>query len=517
MSLVIQHARVFDGPHSTAVRIQNGVIAGFDARVEAGDEVVDARGATLLPGLIDAHVHLLPGAPHQALSFGVTTELDMFTKPDLLVRLRSSGGADFRSSGIGATAPGGHPSAMYAPIPYVEDPEAFVEARIGEGADYLKIIYDRGSRYPVPTLDRPTVEALTKAAHARNLLVTVHTTTCVAALDAVEAGADGLQHLPMDEELPDELVQALVAHNVFVTPTLATLENVFQGAGGATMLADPHLSPWLGGFWKAALTQVPTGWTDIGYDRALGNMRKLIDAGVELLAGTDVPNPGTVHGASLHRELELLVQAGLTPAQALRSATEAPARRFGLTDRGVVAPGKRADLVLVDGDPTQRITDTRRIKGIWRAGVGYDRQAFPGSEHERELITALKAQVDKVLDALPALLKEEEVIREDDDALLGYLRPCPDGTWLPCTVFGYPLGPPSTRDDAVDLVHERGLAVLAERWQVRDGDEWYACVIQEATRQKVRVQVVDLGHPRPYAVLELRGDQLRPGATSPVS
>jgi hypothetical protein len=102
-----------------------------------------------------------------------------------------------------------------------------------------------------------------------------------------------------------------------------------------------------------------------------------------LLCGTDAPNPGTTHGASVHDELALMVAAGLSPVTALAGATSLPARRFGLTDRGRIAAGLRADLVLVDGDPTTTITDTRRIVGVWRTGVKLDRDAYRARVAER--------------------------------------------------------------------------------------------------------------------------------------
>jgi imidazolonepropionase-like amidohydrolase len=95
---------------------------------------------------------------------------------------------------------------------------------------------------------------------------------------------------------------------------------------------------------------------------------------VAILAGTDVSEPlpqfgGLAHGASLHHELQLLVAAGLTPIEALRAATVTPAQQFGLTDRGRIAPGVRADLLLVDGDPTTSISDTLSIRAVWCRGV----------------------------------------------------------------------------------------------------------------------------------------------------
>ena len=101
---------------------------------------------------------------------------------------------------------------------------------------------------------------------------------------------------------------------------------------------------------------------------------------MDILAGTDVSEPiptlgGLAHGASLHREPQLLVSAGLTPLEALRAATSTPARRFGLTDRGRIAPGLRADLLLVDGDPTTTISDTLSVRMVWRRGVEQEQVA----------------------------------------------------------------------------------------------------------------------------------------------
>jgi imidazolonepropionase-like amidohydrolase len=94
---------------------------------------------------------------------------------------------------------------------------------------------------------------------------------------------------------------------------------------------------------------------------------------VPILAGTDAPNPGTAHGVSIHREMELLVEAGLTPQQALAAATSVPARAFRLDDRGRIAPGLRADLVLAGGDPLKDITETRNIVRIWKGGKAVER------------------------------------------------------------------------------------------------------------------------------------------------
>jgi imidazolonepropionase-like amidohydrolase len=111
----------------------------------------------------------------------------------------------------------------------------------------------------------------------------------------------------------------------------------------------------------------------VSCDAAPQAIRQLFAAGVPLLAGTDSPAPGTTYGASLHRELEHLVSAGLTPAAALAAATSAAARAFRMSDRGRVKTGMRADLLLVDGDPSKEIRATRNIVAIWKRGVRVQR------------------------------------------------------------------------------------------------------------------------------------------------
>ena len=126
--------------------------------------------------------------------------------------------------------------------------------------------------------------------------------------------------------------------------------------------------------WTRTLKGLFNTFPEGNFDNCLKTVLALHQAGVDILAGTDVsvPTPalgGLAHGASVHQEMQLLVQAGLSPIEALKSATSIPARRFGLTDRGRVAKGLQADLLLVEGDPTTNIDDSLNIRGVWRKGV----------------------------------------------------------------------------------------------------------------------------------------------------
>ena len=412
----IVNAKVFDGTTArdwTSVRFVDGLIAACSSTSAAqhGDEVVDAHGATVLPGLIDAHVHLVPGALAQSLTFGVTTVLDMFSKPDEVARAKEQAGsradvADVRSSGIGATAPDGHPSIIYAPFPTLtgaDQVEQFVLERIAEGSDYLKIISGTGGLWP--SLEPETIRALVVAAHDQGVIVVAHVSSTGGLEEVVAGGVDVVAHVPVNAELDQALVDLMAEAGIVVGPTLATIENTLGERGGAAVVADPRLAKALGDNWVRRLTSdasEPPGRIMAPYARAEGNVRQLADGGITLLAGTDAPNPGTVFGASLHRELELLVRCGLSTAKALASATSEPARVFGLVDRGRVATGQRANLVLVSGDPLTDITATRAIERIWRGGTACDRQAFAASAAETEQLDAFDAQIAKAVAAVRA-------------------------------------------------------------------------------------------------------------------
>jgi imidazolonepropionase-like amidohydrolase len=391
---LIRGARVFDGVRMLGRRdvlVQNGRIAGIGERLTfAGATEVDGTGRTLLPGFIDAHTHTFADVLPQALAFGVTTQLEMFTNPGMSARWKEeqrgagvAGRADVFSSGYLVTAPGGHGTQFGMPIPTINAPDsaqAFVDARIAEGSDYIKIVYDDGGAYSLkrPTLDQATVKALVDAAHARGKLAVVHVHSLDFATKAIEAGADGLVHVYSDSDAHAAFVALAKARNAFVIPTLAVNMSVTGTAAGTSLINDARIDSLLTRNDVGQLQQAfPTRpGAAAKYANAEGAVRALNAAGVAVIAGTDAPNPGTTHGASMHNEIELLVRAGLTPAQALAAATSVPARAFRLADRGRIAVGQRADLMLVRGDPTSDITATRAIDGVWKGGVRFDRAAY---------------------------------------------------------------------------------------------------------------------------------------------
>lgn len=412
----IRNARVFDGvrvAEGTDVLIHDGRIARVGKSIAAPKdaEVVEATGKTLLPGLVDAHTHVWGDALEQALIFGVTTELDQFADHVMAAKMRAEqkagnvpGRADLFSAGTLVTAPKGHGTEYGMPIPTITSPseaQSFVDARIAEGSDWIKLVYDDGKTYGLnfPTLSKETMRAVIEAAHKRKKLAVVHIGTLAGARDAIDAGADGIVHLFVDRDPDPEFGAFLARHKAFAIPTLIVLKSVSGEAGGATLLNDPRLEPYLNGETRgrlqSAFPRLP-GRPEMSYAAAETSVRQLLAANVPVLAGTDSPNPGTSHGAAMHRELELLVKAGLTPVQALAAGTSVPAKAFHIEDRGRIAVGLRADLLLVNGDPTKDITATRDIAAVWKGGVRLDRTKFA------KAVTAARAAEARVPQGLDA-------------------------------------------------------------------------------------------------------------------
>ncbi|MCE2558093.1 MAG: CIA30 family protein [Acidobacteria bacterium] len=392
---VIQGARVFTGDavlDSATVLIRGrtieSVTSGDDIPATAGAdaEIVDGTGMTLLPGLIDSHTHNFGPALEQALNFGVTTVLDMLTAEAMAAQWRrqqEAGAVPDRAdvfAGGPVTVEGGHGTQFGIALPTLNDPEqteAFIADRMAAGADFIKVIYEPGSAgRPLPTFAASTLARIATAAHSHDLLAVFHISTAKEAGEAIAAGADALVHMYFDDAGGPDLIEAARKAGIFLVPTLAVLETVTGMAGGLELAGDPLIAPFLTPEQRGGLGQDfgrepdPDGMASI-----LADVGALHAAGVPILAGSDAPNPGTTHGASVHRELELLVRAGLTPVEALHAATAAPVDAFGLGDRGRIAPGFKADLLLVQGDATADVLATRDIAGIWKDGVRFERQA----------------------------------------------------------------------------------------------------------------------------------------------
>lgn len=397
----VTNVRLFDGERFTEnadVLVEDGRIRAVGRNLDVDDstEQISGEGMTLMPGLIDSHVHVFADALGQALRFGVTTVLDMFTTPDILgpaqdrrEKLDAQKVADLFSAGILATAPGGHGTQYGIDIPTIEAPEqaeGFVDARLAEGSDYIKIVYDDGSAFGADfaSIDRATLNALVDAAHARDVLAVVHVSDLASARHAIQAGADGLAHVFADQPVDEGFISLIRDSGAFVIPTLSVLESLAGTERASRLLEDPRINRFLDPAARQQLeSRFGAGRGKAFIELARNNVERLAEAGIPILAGTDAPNPGTAHGASLHRELVLLTESGLANTRALAAATSVPARAFGLEDRGRVREGAIADLVLVEGDPATDIAATRSIARIWKDGREIERR--PPDEQSPEV------------------------------------------------------------------------------------------------------------------------------------
>jgi imidazolonepropionase-like amidohydrolase len=358
----ITNVRVFDGAGLTELRSVHLDGSHLVPVPAAGSRVLDAGGGTLVPGLIDTHVHVEDRAELAASAhWGVTTALDMGTPHlDKTMPLRHLDAvADLFSAGHPAVAPGATAIRKmdYPPSIAVADPsgaEAHIAACLRDGVDYVKVLVEDPHQPGTKALDPATVKAIIDAAHRHGLKVVAHTVTDATFRVAVEAGADVVTHVPIQAVVsPDVARPGLV-----VSPTLVMMRGIC-----ATIGRKPALRA------LAALRVIPR----MDFENSLNSVRRLHSAGATILAGTDANSDPTTpysppHGEAMHQELQLLVDAGLSPVEALRAATVAPAEVFGLVDRGTIAAGRRADLLLVTGDPTSDISATRNITGVWIAG-----------------------------------------------------------------------------------------------------------------------------------------------------
>lgn len=384
-SFAIRNVRVFDGEKTVEranVVVREGRVhaLGPDAPIPRGFEVIDGSGKTLLPGFIDSHVHVFPGAQADALRFGVTTELDMFNTNADFTKWRVQresvarvAEADTWSAGIGVSVPGGHPNQwvpenlprLTAGVPA----GVFVPARIAEGSDFIKLIIEDNAAldpgHPLPTVTPDEACAVIAAARAQGKLSIAHATSQSNALTAVRCGASGLAHIFVDAPAGEEFVRTAREKRVFFVSTLSLLD-----VGGRATSPQPGL---LSAGQERSLRMTSPLIHAGDFERALESARRLHAAGVPIVAGTDAPASGTAHGVSIHSEIANLVKAGFTPEEALSAATSLPAQVFAIPDRGRVKAGARADLTLVYGDPTRHIEDTLRIQEIWKNGFRIER------------------------------------------------------------------------------------------------------------------------------------------------
>lgn len=347
----ITNVHVFDGTKFgklTTVVTVGGIITNGNA---FGATVVDGNGGYLIPGLIDAHCHITSCSYLTTMrQYGVTTALDMGTFPYSAVSAcKASGVTDILGSGAAGAVNGtainlipGFPSSSFIPNP--KSAQKFVADRVAEGADYIKVILD-----PLGP-DEATLAAVTKAAHQAGKIVISHAPSFDGYREAQQARVDIPTHAPLDKPLDGPSITKLTAGRHYVIPTLIMMQSIVNN------------------------THAPYEAYTIA---AQGSVSAMYKAGMPILVGTDANSSPFVpanppFGESIHDELALFVAAGISNVDALRGATSLAAAAFRLYDRGSIKPGLRADLVLLQNDPTIDISNARTIQKVWVAGIMTD-------------------------------------------------------------------------------------------------------------------------------------------------
>ncbi len=415
-TFAISGVNIWDGTGRAAIR--DGVIVVSDGRIQAigprastpipkGASVIPGEGKTLIPGLINAHGHVgmtkgLKAGPEnygeenilaqlrQYARYGVTTVLSLGTDFEAMFKLRGPAReneaprATVFTAGRGFTGKQGYPSVLpgNAGVPRevdsVEEVRKHVEELAKQKVDMVKIwVDDHWGHYQKirPELYR----AIITEAHKHGLRVMAHLFYLEDAKQLVEAGLDGMAHSVRDKEIDDALIKSLKAKKTFAVATLVREESTFVYAEPPAFLDDPFFNRWIAPEIVQQLKDPAYGArvkADPDFAKYAGqlkmgqkNLKKLWDAGVPVVFGSDSGPPARFHGFFEHRELELMVQAGLTPAQALQAATSNAAAALHISGNyGTLVKGKRADMILLDADPLVDIRNTRKINKIWIGG-----------------------------------------------------------------------------------------------------------------------------------------------------
>lgn len=434
---LIRDARIFVGDgrvlETGTVFVANGRIVAIHAGHGPDPEtlkaeVIEAAGKTLLPGLIDVHVHL--GAPG-----GVFEKVEDYQKPGLMERnlaaylyagvttVKSVGdmmttlgparervlsgeylGADLQMTGPLFTAEGGHGTEYFKGVPAalrermvreftrlpktVEEARAQVRELKAQGVDGIKVVLDAGAAPAVYNrMDTALLSAIAAEGASLRLPVVSHTGDAHDVADAVAAGVSGVEHGAQRDRLSDALLAGMKRKGVAYDPTLSVLEafSVLRGGGTGPMfegslvqqVAYPGLIQNTKKAFAAAEFQKglqPIKDYPLDLKLAMENLKRAHEAGVVLTAGTDSGNFLLPHGAAIHRELQLWVRAGVPAGAALKAATFENARLLGLEHRiGAIREGLEATMLLVDGNPLAEIAATERISMVMFKGERVNR------------------------------------------------------------------------------------------------------------------------------------------------
>ena len=398
-TLVIQGDRILSvGPAAGA-----GSVA-----VPPGAKLIDEKGMTIIPGLISAHSHLgLVKGPSTASAEnytrenvagqlaryegeGVTAVMSLGVNQDALYDWRNEQrdgklpGADIFTADRGMGVGGGAPpfplpgNQVYRPKD-ADEARSDVREMAGRHPDLIKLWLDDNFG-TMPKMAPDIFRAAIDEAHRQGLRTAAHEFYLADAKALVAAGVDILAHSIRDKPVDEELIAAMKAHRVLYIPTLSLDESQFIYAEHPAWMDEPIftaavdpalLATWLSPEYREKINNAQsTGRSRRAFDLALRNVKTLHDAGLPIAMGTDSgAMPTRIAGFGEHRELQLLVRAGLTPAEALTCATEHSAEAIGQQkDRGTLQAGKRADFIVLAANPLDDVRNTTRLAMVWHGG-----------------------------------------------------------------------------------------------------------------------------------------------------
>jgi len=412
--VALEGAEVFDGERRigrATILVADGVIGAIgpsgSVAVPAGARRIDLAGRAVVPGLISAHSHVGNSAGaetggrfytrenvlaqlRQFAAYGVTTVTALGLGPaaffDIREEVRRGGtdGADLLGAGMGVGVPDGTPPAgpmnlndsQVARPGTPEEAREAIRAMARRRVDIVKLWVD-DLNGTVPMMRPEIILAATEEAHAHRLRVAAHIHDLEQARIVVRSGVDIVAHGIRDKPVDAALVAAMRERNTWYIPTIQINEANYIYADRPELLADPFFARALNAGLRAqfgdpewrrsALAGAASSREEVAVNQR--NLKALHAAGVRIGFGTDSGATAIrIPGFAEHRELELMVEAGLTPEQALRCATGQSAELLGLEDRGLLRQGRRADLLVLDADPQADIRNIHRIRAVWQRG-----------------------------------------------------------------------------------------------------------------------------------------------------
>jgi imidazolonepropionase-like amidohydrolase len=392
--------------------------------VPLGAQTIDGRGKWVIPGLVDAHVHFfqsgnlytrpdvadftavvpyaqevernkarLPATFKVWIASGVTSVVDIggpfwnFEVRDAAQRIqaapRVASAGPLISMIDDPKLDLGDPPIIK--ITSADDARRLVARELARKPDYIKawFIHRAGDDLAA---QEAIVKAAADAAHAARVPLAVHATQLIVAKAALRAGADYLVHSVDDAPVDDEFLALAKRNRILYCPTfyvfsgyIEALSGTWQPTAAESRLADPQIVASMGDIAKLPREAIPLRLRGSAVLRpqqlriAMDNLRAISDAGVTIVMGTDAGNIGTLHGPSVFREMALMQEAGLTPLQVLRSATSNGARVARREEEmGAIVPGRLADMVVLDADPTATVDNLSRVYRVIKGGTVFD-------------------------------------------------------------------------------------------------------------------------------------------------